>query len=140
MEPSDTDPAPRPKGFVRRNWGAVSMIVCLGAFSRMQLNYTVATSTNTLSFYVDKGNASVAYDDVSLSFDNWFAWATPALGTVPKLHFNATSMPDGSGWSVISPVFQMTIPIWLPVGCLVIRVLFREWRRKRAAKGKACQQ
>jgi hypothetical protein len=34
----------------------------------------------------------------------------------------------------------VNVPIWCPLALLATWIAFREWRRKRAAKGKLCRQ
>jgi hypothetical protein len=143
MEPEHPGEAPRPKGFVRRNRFSLSLAAILAAFACVELGADIGSNSWSGLYSVYEGDIHLVFYDLSNQhLESSLGWNKPAFGTRPSLEFNNTSLEETGNsrlltFSLPVPVFAMVIPIWLPASCLIAWITFREWRRRRAAKGKA---
>jgi hypothetical protein len=133
MEPGQTDPALRPKGFVRRNWGA---LLFFGSFLFLTVFHFTIIIRPKIGIGCREGDPSlmVAHDgkmEISPAhrvpgFARWFArywkaeFAAPRLGGVVKMKTDDV-------------IHLVVVPLWLPLSLLAAWMAFREWRRKHAA-------
>jgi hypothetical protein len=126
-EPAQPDTAPRPKGFVRRNWWLLLFVcfcLCLsvvGASVRTRSGFLGAVSEGQVVVGRDQIFTAPARTNVRWQFE----LVKPQFAGLPK-------------WQDKGGLTAFFLPLWLPVGVLSGWIAFREWRRKRAAKGKAC--
>jgi hypothetical protein len=134
-DPSQTHPSPRPKGFVRRNWCALALLVwsialaCVG----VRLRFNVAGHPVCLSSF-EGGVAMVISDEggtAPLSLEHYFRR--------PNFGFR-TGSDYAFAWPGLEGIryFHFRIALWMILLVPAAWIALREWRRKRAAKGKAC--
>jgi hypothetical protein len=129
VEPAHTDAAPRPKGFVRRNWLPLTCLVSLIPLAFLQGGFRIVNTASTTTIILKDGIVYAATSRVYLSPEP-FAICAPCLAW-DWLPFLVIETP--TRW-------RCGTPLWLPLLIFVIWIAFREWWRKRAAKGKACPQ
>jgi hypothetical protein len=120
------DPSERPKGFVRRNW--VGLILLLSFLSLTFLNFIVATG-GWYPLFCTEGEVWIgeSKDLESAPLFSGVTLAAPHLGTWPRREADELDA-------------YLVIPVWCPLLLITVGISFREWRRKRAAEDKACQQ
>jgi hypothetical protein len=126
LEPGHTDPAPRPKGFVRRNWVALLLMPSFLLLS--VLNAFLA---------VHPGFAIFARDgEILVGVASWESFELqPARVIAARVQWSKAHWGTWVRW-ISSPLEKiLVVPIWLPLSFVPVWVAFREWRRKRAANG-----
>jgi hypothetical protein len=125
MEPGQETETPRRKGFWRRNW------VALLAFAS-----SLAVSTVNLDFFIPPRWGMGCFDgDLFLNVGPF----TSSSGG-GKIEWNGLQFGGKFYYSDDDGFVGIVIPIWAPLAVLATWIAFREWRRKRAAKGKPCRQ
>jgi hypothetical protein len=122
MEPAQSDATPRPKGFVRRNWGAGLVLILSAVLSCT----TVYVHERDWMFSCADGEISILYAPKWI-VSNGIELSVPRVGLskMPRYEFN----------QFFEEHFMqgIVLPIWFCLGLSVSWIAFREWRRKRAA-------
>jgi hypothetical protein len=100
--------------------------------SMMQFRHFYRMGGNTCFFGVENGNAIFEQHPGDLTISNSdprfaFRWTPPDFGDWTQFH-RVTN----------SDSFGFVIPLWIILALAVLWITFREWQRKRAAKGKPC--
>jgi hypothetical protein len=134
-EPSDPDAAPRLRGFVRRNWLALVLFIGVNLSTPIDAKVSHMESGGFIDLSLSDGYLDLYYGQTSsgllLSLTQSAAYVeTDFTCTVPS--FGGLPILDSS--LVRS---RIALPLWLFAAALGSWIAFREWRRKRAAKGKA---
>jgi hypothetical protein len=122
MEPGQTSEAKRSRGFLGRNWFLLLWLFALLPLSSLFLVLYVPPRIEVLCVH---GDLTFGVSRFALKSLFEAGWKTPRLGSGARFY------EDPMG-------YWLTIPIWLPLALLLFWITFREWRRKRAAKGNAC--
>jgi hypothetical protein len=133
METGQTNEAKHAKGFVRRNWLSLTAVATLLFLSSQAMEVFIPTRWFVLA---REGNIGLVVLDEEaagwLSQRGKYGWVETRW-----------AIPQFGGWVRMSSedLFAgFAIPIWLPLASVTVWIAFREWRRKRVAKGKACPQ
>jgi hypothetical protein len=123
MEPTHPSEAPRPKGFLRRNWLALLFYAFFQFLTVFDFWWEKPTSDSGIAISTYRGNIWVR--KLVWGRDHFtYRFVRPAFGHVPSVNV------DGDRWEIL-------IPLWLPILIPVSWIAFREWRRKRAVEGKS---
>jgi hypothetical protein len=136
MEPGQTCEAPRPKGFVRRNW--LALFAVLASLNLSFLMSVLYLPPNVL-VVVSDGNLWGMFSRIPLPLTGWgdrweflHEWKSPHLGGLPNA---GRQQREIFSYSISEDFYFLNVPVWLMVGAAMLRIAFREWRQKRAARG-----
>jgi hypothetical protein len=127
VEPTHPSEAKRPKGFVRGNWGA--MLFVAGLLILSFLRFAVLVGGAKIGFLVLARDGCIGFSiteqtqDVPFVSESRIRWASFAIGS--NFAFGTEAG------------LRMNLPIWCVAVLPLAWIAFREWRRKRAAKGSA---
>src|SRR5262245_5486165 len=105
MESSHTDAPPRPKGFLRRNWGALCLLLGILATTAMDARVShMSAGANYIAVSISEGCFKVTYGRVFYVSDlrrgaRYLEWTTPSYGGLPTF----TSSPMRT---------DISIPLW----------------------------
>jgi hypothetical protein len=126
METSQPGAAPRPKGFVRRNWIALALLASTLPMSCLEVHLMRSSKFSTVQFHLSDGVFAFAYwsDPLSVSHAS-FGFSAPSWGLATVPHYFSSFFKRSK------QVQGYATPLWAPILCLVMWIAFREWRRKR---------
>jgi hypothetical protein len=114
-------PTDRPKGFWRRNWVPLFLVIPTFYLSICDFVYSVTTDTHQFNVLAFDGHIAFLQlqnpSRLNLTRDS-LHW--PSFGTSPSME----TIANGIGWLFL-------IPVWLLFVFLAVWIAFREWRRHR---------
>jgi hypothetical protein len=116
---------------VRRNWGALVVILSLASFTMIDAIGHLFFTGRTINLYFFEGNVGVT------SFESKSRVA-PRKRFFFDAQFHAPIFSTSGGYYPSKGGFIASVPLCAPAALFAVWIAFREWRRKRAAKGKAC--
>jgi hypothetical protein len=131
MEPEQPSEATRPKGFVRRNWGVLTLCACTLPLFLLKAHVSGPTGFHHYGYVIGvyDGKVLVSFLPKWLLPEN--AWDILIEAPRSIATFPAVVQHEHAG------VYGVTAPLWVLLSLFTAWIAFREWRRHRAAKGKA---
>jgi hypothetical protein len=136
-EPAQPDTAPRPKGFVRRNWGALSILACALPFMFLSIRLEWADRPRGYRFVVKNGNIEFwSTHDFMLSGRFQFEIQPPRLGRLMPYDMDKDLFSEKGTTGMRYGVAGSGFPVWWFLALPALWIVGGEGQRK----GKACQQ